>query len=132
MTKGKFDISELGLSNAEDLELFTRIQEASKNSDFENLIILLNDLIERNTDCGMLIAFLANAYWDAGDFEKANKNFTQAIHLDPTNEKISVGFFHLLLETNREDEAFGEIKRFVRDGGKMLRYKEILADINQE
>lgn len=131
MTNDKFSSEQLDFKEVIDRKLFSDIQTASKNGDSKEVIKLLNELIKRNKDCAMLYSFLANAYWNCGEIENALQNFKKATKLDPVNEKISVGLFHLLLNIDREDEAFSEIKRFVSGGGVMSRYKEILEEINK-
>lgn len=118
-----------GAINDNDVELFQQLREASSLGNKKKAKKILELLLDDHRDNGVLRSFLANIFWDLKDYPSAETEFLNATHLEPTNEMISVVYFHFLLEAGRDDEAFDEIRRFVSDGGVMGRYKEILTDI---
>ncbi len=125
----EYDDISITLNSEEDASLFKLLQESSRNREIEKTKALLEKFISAYPKVGMFHAFLANTYWDEENYTEAEREFLKAIHIDQTNEKISVGYFHLLMELNRSDDAFSEIKRFVSKGGTMRRYQEILSEL---
>jgi predicted Zn-dependent protease len=63
--------------------------------------------------------------------EEAISYFQQAVVLRPDSEAVSLGLFHCLWESDRMDDAFDEMKRFLT-GNESEEYKRLLADINKE
>jgi len=119
-----------GMDNA-DSELFQQATEAEKQENHVASAMYTRKLIEKHPNCAIFRAFLANSIWDMGNLEEAEKEFKIAINLEQKNEKISEGYFHLLLELERDDDAFDEMRRFLRAGGKFDRYQDILDNLNE-
>jgi hypothetical protein len=77
------------------------------------------------------ITFEAEMYFEAGEA------FKKLIPLKPTHDMASAGLFHSLWEQKRFDEAFEEMKRFVKTADKsrhkkqIKEYMEIVREINE-
>jgi len=67
-----------------------------------------------------------------GQHDAAESLFVRATALDPSRELWSVGLFHSLWKLNRSDEAFDEIRRFLRAYPDTLEYRRLIREMRKE
>ncbi len=92
---------------------YKRLQWYVRNGQPDKAVVLLEELAASYPYRGDFLAMLAKLEWDAGDLEGAERRFAKAVRFSPNSERISIGFFHLLLRLGREGEAFDEARRFL-------------------
>ena len=113
-----------------DKDQFAKAQKLSKEGNILDMLEIMKGLVESNPRSAIFHAVLANAYWETGDLETAEKTFRKAIEITPDSEKASLGLFHCLWEQNRTDEAFAEMKRFMEIADSED-YRAIVNEINE-
>ena len=74
---------------------------------------------------------LGHVQWKLVGLANAIESFKTAVQLAPTLELASLGLFHALWEAGRRDDAFEEMKRFVRLAGPSTEYGEILKGLSK-
>jgi predicted Zn-dependent protease len=89
----------------------------------------LEELLPERPGSTALHAALADVYWEQGKLPEAVACFRRATTLNPTSETASLGLFHCLWEMGRQEEALGEMDRFLKVAD-CPDYREILAEIN--
>jgi predicted Zn-dependent protease len=105
-----------------------RLKEAR---DFDGARRILLHLHQRDPSSPTLLAVLGHVCWEMKRLDEAISIFQQAIVLRPNSEAVSLGLFHCLWESDRKDDAFDEMKRFLA-GNTSTEYKRLLTDINKE
>ena len=70
-------------------------------------------------------------YYEKDDIEKALPYLKESVSLSPKSERASLGLFHALWEKNNIDEAFNEMKRFMKSSDSK-EYRRLLAEINAD
>lgn len=91
---------------------------------------ILEKLVEQRSDCGIYLATLANTYWDLDMHEESESYFSKAVIHAPNSEKISLGYFHLLWDIGKKEDAIREIHRFQENSELSDHYKEMAEKIN--
>lgn len=56
---------------------------------------------------------LGDLHWDANELSQAIAAFQKATELAPASECASLGLFHTLMESDRDGDAFDEMRRFL-------------------
>lgn len=112
-----------------DFKIASELYEKGKVAE---ALPILEKLAKQRPESGMLLATLANAYWDLEMFDRALSNFRTAITNAPASEKISLGYFHLLWVLDKRDEAVAEIRRFRDNAVLSGHYIEIVEEINEK
>jgi tetratricopeptide (TPR) repeat protein len=98
----------------EDRRLFSLAQQQSRQGDTQAVVRTIRELVDRCPNSGLFAAILANALKSLGEIDEAECYFKRAVELSPTSEKTSLGLFHCLWSQGKEDEAFDEMRRFIR------------------
>jgi len=93
---------------------------------------ILEKLAKQRPDAGIILATLANTYWDLDMLEKAEQFFVKAINIAPNVEKISLGYFHLLWDRGKQEDAIREIHRFQENSVLSDHYAEIMKELKKE
>lgn len=106
--------------------------ELYERGEVDKALPILEKLAKQRPESGILLATLANAYWDLEMLDKALCNFRIAVNNAPTSEKISLGYFHLLWVMNKRDEAVEEIRRYRENTSLSDHYLKIVSGINEE
>jgi tetratricopeptide (TPR) repeat protein len=115
-----------------DFDEALRLMHAGQHQESIRMFIRLLDqgsLVERRLRAGAntMIGFIK---WDRlHDTEGALPYFMEGVALAPRHEKASLGLFHMLLELGRVDDAFDEMRRFLKLRPSEM-YSEYLRDIN--
>jgi tetratricopeptide (TPR) repeat protein len=115
-----------------DFDEALRLMHAGQHQESIRMFIRLLDqgsLVERRLRAwaNIMIGFIK---WNRlQDIQGALPYFMEAVELAPRNEKASVGLFHLLLKLGRVDDAFDEMRRFLKLRPSEM-YSEYLRDIN--
>lgn len=115
-------------SKREDRELFSLAQRQSRQGDTEAVVGTMRDLVKRRPKSGLFAAILANALRSLGQVDEAESYFKHAVEFSAKSEKISLGLFHCLWQQGKEDEAFEEMRRFVRATKRMSDEYQIILD----
>ena len=108
-----------------DREKFRQAAELSQQGRISETRPILEDLVARNANSGLLLAVYANTCWDLGEFAQAELSFAKAVRASPSNEKVSLGYFHFLWELDKKTLAVGEITRFRSCSTLSQHYQEI-------
>lgn len=74
---------------------------------------------------------LGDTYSDLGELDHALPCFLKAVDLKPSSEIASLALFHCLWKMDRSDEAFEEMRRFMKDNDSE-EYKQLLEGINKD
>jgi len=78
-----------------------------------------------------LWGYLGFLYSERGAETKAIRAFRNALRLSPRSEQASLGLFHSLWRAGRMDDAFHEMRRFMKSNDSP-RYLELLRDMLSE
>lgn len=97
----------------EELHLWALAQERSRNEDTEGVVVTMRELVKRRPDSGVFAAVLANALKTLAMTDEALSYFKRAVSLSPRSEKVSLGLFHCLWASGKQEEALEEMKRFL-------------------
>lgn len=73
---------------------------------------------------------LGKTYSDLGELDHALPWFLKAVDLKPSTELASLALFHCLWEMDRTDDAFDEMRRFLKDNDSD-EYKQIWEGLNK-
>lgn len=92
----------------------------------EILFRLLDTGLHRPAVVGELGGIL---YYELRDPVRALPFVQQSVVLSPHSELASLGLFHVLLALDRVDEAFDEMRRYLKDHTSEA-YEEFLRDVN--
>jgi len=111
---------------------FKRASILYENENIKEALPILEKLAKQRPDSGILLATLANTYWDLDFLEKAEEYFIKAINNAPNVEKISLGYFHLLWDIGKKDDAIKEIYRFEENAVLSDHYKEIAEEVKEQ
>jgi tetratricopeptide (TPR) repeat protein len=97
----------------EEKKVWDRVVESSKNDDWQAVTKGILELLNTKPNSSILLATLANAYWELNEIEKAENLFRKSATLDPKWDKPSLGVYHVLRDQNRIEEAIMEALRFL-------------------
>jgi len=115
-------------------ELATELRDKGELRD--SVGVLLRILDNYPTDKGIfgVHLVLGGVFSDLKEHEKAVDNFKKATDLNPKSEIASLGLYVTYTKLDRDEEAIGELKRYLRQFPADL-YKdtleELLADIEE-
>jgi len=118
--------------NSEDKIRMDKACELYKEGSLNEALPILEKLYKSHLTSPMLVATLANLYWDLNNIEKALELFQNAVNLGPDSEKISRGLFHILWEQDDETNAVKEIQRFINTGHASDEYIEMALEIKSK
>jgi tetratricopeptide (TPR) repeat protein len=101
---------------------------------YEKAIEAFAQIVAEYPNCAPAHGMLGHILFSAlNKAEEAIPCFQSAVRLAPRSELASLGLFHSLWKTGREDEAFEEMKRYqLLNDWSCKDYLEIVAEINQE
>ena len=116
----------------QEKEAFRKAGSLYKEGRISEALPILEELVEKRPRSAVLLATLANTYWDLAMLDKAEEYFEMSIKYGPSSEKISLGYFHLLWERGKKEEAVSEIQRFQEYAVLSEDYLEIATEINQK
>ncbi len=105
---------------------------ALKNSNKleESLKIFIN-LTHEYPEYFLSYVFIGLLYWDLKKLNEATGSFKKAIELNPNSQKASIGYFHLLWEQGKQDEAINELKRFLNNN-EAKEHRKILEELENK
>ena len=112
-----------------DKKKYETAKKHSSEGNLSELLVILKELVIAYPSKGLLRGMLANTYWDLGNFKMAEIEFKLAVKSAPNSEKVSLGLFHFYLEQSKDDEAFLEAKRFLKNSNSK-EYEKFFKDIN--
>jgi tetratricopeptide (TPR) repeat protein len=112
-------------------EKVSHASELVKLGKFDDACSLLESLHNEHPSSLLVAKSLANVLWNLDKIDDAIYYYTYALNLSPESEDASLGLFHCLLESDRDDEAFNELRRFlsVADSEE---YRSILKELNNQ
>ena len=108
---------------------FNDAVKLKEKRDFASARELLLQLHQDDPDSPTILAVLGDVCWELNHLDEAIFFFQKATVLRPSSEPVSLGLFHFLWESNRQDDAFEEMKRFLANN-ESEEYTRLLADIN--
>jgi len=114
-----------------DRAKYGEARRLSERGDVSGYTSLLLELVDSNPDVGILHAMAANGCWDLDEHVRAAVHFSRAVQLSPTTERISLGYFHFLLEHDLETEAEHELRRFLK-GEESEEYRALARTLGIE
>ncbi len=109
--------------------LFAHAAKLKENGQYDEARNILLELLSGEPSAPSVRTVLADTCWDAGRIDEAISHFAIAVALVPSSETVSLGLFHCLIEADRRDEAFREMRRFL-DIQSSEEYSKILATFN--
>lgn len=89
------------------------------------------ELLTEHPNHKIVLGMLSICYFELEEYELAAAYATQSVVVSPKSETASLVLFHSLWKTNRKDEAFDEMRRFMSLAPSNA-YDELLKDINAE
>ncbi len=110
---------------------YARAYQLQQNGDLIGAAAVLRKLSDELPQSATVAMVLGKTYWDLGELDHALQWFLRAVDLEPSTELASLALFHCLWEMDRTDDAFDEMRRFLRDNYSN-EYKQILDDINKD
>ncbi|GAB4148578.1 MAG: hypothetical protein Tsb009_22460 [Planctomycetaceae bacterium] len=113
-----------------DFESEFNLAMSYKNKgDYETALSIMLKILEFKEDAPLLWV-TGMILRELGRFSDAVEIFRKATLLDPTAKKPSLGLFHSLWDSGREDEAIYEMNRFL-SVSTCEDYKAIRAELNE-
>lgn len=97
-------------------ELRNRFDEAGKfmrSGQLQSAKDILEDLAKLDSKSPAILSVLGHAYWKMGLLDQAAATFRSATELAPKLEAASLGLFHCLLETDKQEQALEEVRRYI-------------------
>lgn len=95
----------------------------------DDAIQVLESMSSEGCQSLSFLMVLANTYWEQNNLSQAEQVFRQATELYPSVDHASLGLFHVLMDEERVDEAFDEMRRYLADHTSE-EYSRLLKDIN--
>jgi tetratricopeptide (TPR) repeat protein len=92
--------------------------------EFQKLKILYGETTELTGVMAMIY------YSELHDLPNALKYAKKTVNLNPKNESASLCLFHSLFDLNRKTEAENEIRRYIKAGGQIKKYKVLFEENN--
>ena len=96
--------------------------------DTKDSLAILSRLAESPDATAAVFAILGSLQWDASNLPEAVISFQKAVELAPHSEDASLGLFHTLMESQKEADAFAEMKRFLSIADSQ-EYRTLLKEI---
>jgi len=111
-------------------ELFNRAMHLKCEERFDESLNLLKSLPQSTESAPFLNTVIGAIHAQIEELEPAEHYFKEALALNDRIEVASSGLFHILMETNRHDEAMEEMVRYLsKYQSKKKRYVWILEDL---
>ncbi len=117
-----------------DMDKKAELLEASEltnKGDYNGACKLLEHLCKLYPDSHLIVASLANAYWNLDRLDDAITYYKVSTKLSPKFEQASLGLFHCLWEQDKREVALEEVKRF-QTISYSKDYEEIVKEINEK
>lgn len=96
----------------------------------EDAVQVLGRLIDKGLHREAVVGMLGLIHhYELHNSEQALPFLRQAVELAPRSERFSLGLFHALLSVDQIDEAFEEMRRYLKDNTSDA-YDEFLRDVN--
>ena len=111
----------------ERFEQAMQLRQESKHQAARDKFI---ELLREQPCSKIVLGMLSVCYFELEEHELAVVYATQSVAVSPKSERASLVLFHSLWKTNREDEAFEEMRRFLALTPSDA-YDELLKDINE-
>ncbi|MEM6471895.1 MAG: hypothetical protein AAF802_20215 [Planctomycetota bacterium] len=111
-------------------EIFQNAVAARDAGDFKQSERLLMSMVQAGHNSAACFAVLGRVQWELDKADSAVIAFRKATELAPNSEEASLGLFHSLWELKRSDDAFEEMKRFLKSN-KSDEYSKLLRELNQ-
>lgn len=109
---------------------FESAKQLRQNGDWNGAVSVLRKLSDELPLSARVAVVLADTYWDVGELNHALQWFLKGVDLNPSMELASLGVFHCLWEMGRTDDAFDEMRRFLKDNDSD-EYKQIWEGLNK-
>ncbi len=85
----------------------------SKSRYKESLDILIKIHEKHGSNSSVVNGLLGSVYYEQKEYKKSAIYFRKATILNPKSELASLGMFHSLIETGKDDLALEEMKRYL-------------------
>ncbi len=129
---GKRTTSHGGIRMTEDQEReYASAYQLRQNGDLYGAASVLRKLSDELPQSATVAIVLGDTYWDLGELDHALPWFLKAVDLKPSMEIASLALFHCLWKMGRTDDAFDEMRRFLKDNDSD-EYTQILDGINKD
>jgi tetratricopeptide (TPR) repeat protein len=122
----------MALTKVEKLsELLQTAIDSHQAGHLDRAIELLSDRADEFPRSAKLWGYLGFLYSENGDSKQAIRAFRKTAGLSPHSEQASLGLFHSLWRAHKTDDAFDEMRRFVKRNDSP-RYRELLRNMLAE
>lgn len=111
-------------------ETFEKAVAARDTGDYEQSEELLTSIVESGHRSAACFAVLGRVRWELNNADGAVSAFQQAVELAPDSEETSLGLFHSLWDLDRTDDAFDEMKRYLKSNVSD-EYPRLLEELNR-
>jgi len=112
-------------------KIYDEAVRSKESGDLTTAKNILQALHLKNPKSPAILAVLADTCWELNQLNEAIIYFSMATNLRPKLEAVSLGLFHCLWESDREEEAIDEIKRFLSEATSE-QYEQLLKDLTED
>ena len=91
---------------------------------------ILSQLCKSDAATAAMFAVLGDVLWEMDCLSDAIHTFYRVTEMSPRSEVASLALFHSLFQAGRQDEAFGEMRRFLSIADS-TEYETLLSDIQR-
>jgi tetratricopeptide (TPR) repeat protein len=92
----------------------------------------LSRLLTQYPDDSQIMGRLGFVHYELREFDGARNLLARAVQLDPESELWSIGLFHCLWKLGETDQAFDEVRRFLRVRPDSLEFRRLIKEMNAE
>jgi tetratricopeptide (TPR) repeat protein len=105
---------------------------AFRAKNYKEAVAIFEAYIDRKPGNGWGYYMLGLSAWKAGDFQKSEKAFDQALSIDPEHVKSLVNSGRLFIDQKRHDDALDRLTRAAEIDPDSLEVQRLLAATYQE
>ena len=107
---------------------FAKALELRSDGRYVEALELLLPLQEQASESTSLFVVIGQIYWEQKSFDSAIAAFRRAVLIAPESETASLGLFHCLWDAGKQEEAIGELQRYLAVG-ESDEYQTILKSL---
>jgi len=109
-------------------QLFEQATKSRDETKYPEAIGLLNELLSIRPDCFEAHLVIGGIHYETFDYKIATKHFRESVKLSPKSKIGSLGLFHALWDSGKEQEALKEVDRFL-SVSYVEDYEEIVREL---
>ena len=110
---------------------FSRAVELRDKGKPQDALAILHVLSQKPDATAAVFGVMGSLLWETESADSAIPSFQRATALSPHSEVASLGLFHTLFESGRTDDAFDEMRRFLKFA-ESEEYQSILDGLSSD